>query len=161
MTAEAGPVSRRTDAELYEEHAAELIRFATFLVGPVEAADALSAAVLQALASRAWREAQVDNHRAYLYRAVLNECRQHHRRRERRLRPVAAGPAAALVSPEPQPEVVAAVRGLSPQQRAVVFLTYWQDLDRATVAATLGVSDGTVRRQLARAHARLRKELHV
>jgi RNA polymerase sigma factor (sigma-70 family) len=56
-------------------------------------------------------------------------------------------------------EVVAAVNRLSPQQRAVVFLTYWHDLDRATVAGMLAVSDGTVRRQLARAHRRLRKEL--
>jgi RNA polymerase sigma factor (sigma-70 family) len=99
----------------------------------------------------------VVEHRAYLYRAVLNEARSHQRRvgRDRR----ASDPVAHVDPPEIRPEVVAAVKRLSPQQRAVVFLTYWHDHDRATVARTLAVSDGTVRRQLARAHRRLRKEL--
>jgi hypothetical protein len=40
-------------AELYQRLAPELIRFATALVGPVDAADVLSAAVVKALASGA------------------------------------------------------------------------------------------------------------
>ena len=49
--------------------------------------------------------------------------------------------------------------GLSEQQRAVVYLAYWEDWTAADIAAHLGVSDGTVRRQLARARAKLREEL--
>ena len=48
---------------------------------------------------------------------------------------------------------------LSEQQRAVVFLTYWEDLAPAQVADLLGVSDGTVRKQLARARDQLRRIL--
>jgi RNA polymerase sigma-70 factor (ECF subfamily) len=61
--------------------------------------------------------------------------------------------------PELEPEVSAAVAGLSPQQRAVVFLTYWDDLDPRSVGALLGVGEGTVRKQLNRARARLREVL--
>jgi len=62
--------------------------------------------------------------------------------------------------PEIGDEVLEAVARLSPRQRAVVFLTYWDDLDPAAVASTLGLGEGSVRRHLARARARLRKMLH-
>jgi RNA polymerase sigma factor (sigma-70 family) len=52
-----------------------------------------------------------------------------------------------------------AVGTLSLRQRAVVVLTYWADLDPATIAERLGISDGSVRRHLARARARLREAL--
>ena len=61
--------------------------------------------------------------------------------------------------PEGADEVLASLAALSPQQRAVVHLTYWEDLTPHAVAARLGVSDGTVRRQLARARKRLREVL--
>ena len=61
--------------------------------------------------------------------------------------------------PEAQPEVAEAVSRLSPQQRAVVFLTYWNDLDVAGIAALLGVGEGTVRKQLDRGRSKLREVL--
>ncbi len=57
----------------------------------------------------------------------------------------------------PRPEVLEQVAKLSVRQRAVVVLTYWDDFDRATVAALLGISEGTVKRHLARAHHKLRE----
>jgi RNA polymerase sigma factor (sigma-70 family) len=48
---------------------------------------------------------------------------------------------------------------LSLQQRTVVFLTYWADQTPADIAEVLDVSEGTVRKQLARARARLREVL--
>ena len=59
------------DARLYERVAPELIRFATALVGPVDAADVLSSAVVKALSTPGWPA--VTNRPAYLYRAVFNE----------------------------------------------------------------------------------------
>lgn len=56
-------------------------------------------------------------------------------------------------------DVIAAVENLSPQQRAVIALTYWRDLPVAEVAEILDISDGAVRKQLARARARLREVL--
>jgi RNA polymerase sigma factor (sigma-70 family) len=147
------------DAEVYEKHAEELVRFATFLTGPSDAPDLLSAAVLRALGAPGWRS--VTNHRAYLYRAVLNEARMHHRshRRRRQREERTALRDLALTPSEPRPEVVAAVDRLSPRQRAVIYLTYWDDLDPAAVAGALGISDGAVRRHLARARSTLRRML--
>ncbi len=52
-------------------------------------------------------------------------------------------------------DVRVAVHELSTQQRAIVFCTYWEDLSIPAVAGRLGVSEGTVRRQLARAKSKL------
>jgi RNA polymerase sigma factor (sigma-70 family) len=146
------------DAETYEKYADELIRFATFLVGPTDAPDVLSSTVLRVLSSSP--ASPVRNWRAYLFRAVLNEARTRHRRlsRHNRLLHSAVQRDATEMS-EIHPEVMAAVARLSPRQRAVVFLTYWDDLDPATVASLLHVSEGSVRRHLARARARLRRML--
>lgn len=53
------------------------------------------------------------------------------------------------------PEVVAAVRGLAPMQRAVVVLFYWEDRPVGEIARTLEVSESTVKQHLYRARTRL------
>lgn len=149
-----------TDAETYAAFAPELIRFATALVGPGEAADVLSTAWVKALAAPAWHT--VVNRRAYLYRAVFNEAHTHRRRRRARTeRERRLVPRPHWDLPNLNPEVRAAVLGLSLRQRAVVVLTYWSDLDPVAVAERLGISEGSVRRHLARARARLREVLHA
>jgi Sigma-70, region 4 len=60
----------------------------------------------------------------------------------------------ALVS---EPEPWAAVLTLSVQQRAVIVLTYWQDLAPRQVAGRLGISESSARRDLARGRERLRR----
>ncbi len=65
-----------------------------------------------------------------------------------------------IEDPELHPEVVTAVVALSPQQRACVYLTYWEDLALNDVAERLGIGEGTVKRYLARARARLREVLN-
>lgn len=149
-----------TDADVYEAFAPELVRFATALVGAGDAADVLSTAWVKALSSPGWPA--VANRRAYLYRAVFNEAQtQRRRRRQRDDRELRAISRPYWDLPNLAPEVAAAVRALSMRQRAVVVLTYWSDLDPATVAARLGISEGAVRRHLARARARLREVLHA
>lgn len=142
--------------DVYERHAGELIRFATGLVGPSDAQDVVSDAITRLMSAPVWEKA--DNHRALMFRAVLYEARMFHRSRTRRLsREARAATREAYEMPEIAPEVARAVAHLSPQQRAVVFLTYWDDLDAATVARLLGVSEGTVRKHLGRARDRLRE----
>jgi RNA polymerase sigma factor (sigma-70 family) len=146
------------DATLYAALAPELIAFAGGLVGQDDAPDVLATAVANALASPTWPN--VENRRAYLYRAVLNEAKATRRRSTlRRDREARSDMTATWVLPEFQPEVRAAVDALSVQQRAVILLTYWADLDTSSTAELLGISDGSVRRHLARARARLRKVL--
>jgi RNA polymerase sigma factor (sigma-70 family) len=147
------------DAEIYEKYADELVRFATFLVGPSDGPDLVSSAVLRVLSSHS--AAPIRNWRAYLYRAVLNEARMRDRRLSRQERGAEFRlPTATSEAPEIESEVLEAVARLSSRQRAVVFLTYWDDLDPAAVATTLGLGEGSVRRHLARARGRLRKMLH-
>jgi RNA polymerase sigma-70 factor (ECF subfamily) len=146
------------DAELYERLSPELIRFATALVGRVNAPDVLSGAVVKALATPGWRA--VVNPRAYLYRAVFNEALTWLRQAGRR--PVLEAQAATMDRwelPTLRPDVREAVAGRSVRQRGVVVLTYWADLDPRAVAERLGISEGSVRRHLARARARLREVL--
>jgi RNA polymerase sigma-70 factor (ECF subfamily) len=148
-----------SDGEVYAKYSEELTRFATMLVGPDAAADAVAAGVAAAMQTPRWPS--IEQRRAYLYQAVLNQVRMTQRRDRRRernerraaFRDVDYGP------PTPQPEVIAAVARLSERQRAVVYLTYWEDLDPGSVGELLGISDGAVRRHLARARKSLRKVL--
>jgi RNA polymerase sigma factor (sigma-70 family) len=147
-----------SDAEVYAQCAKDLVRFATGLVGPSDAADVVSAAVVRCLSSRAWPT--VHDRRAYLFRAVLNEARAGRLSRSRReARERRVSPPEAVLSTEIDPGVGVAVARLSVRQRAVVVLTYWADQDPASIAELLGVSEGTVRRHLARARSRLRRML--
>ena len=56
-------------------------------------------------------------------------------------------------------DVLAAVDRLSVQQRASVVLTYWEDLSPSEVAFRLGITEGSVKRHLARARSRLKELL--
>jgi RNA polymerase sigma factor (sigma-70 family) len=152
-------VDEGENAEIYGKHADDLVRFATGLVGPADAPDVVADAVVRAFSSRSW--ASVTNPRAFLTRAVLNEARMHHRstlrRRAREAR--AATTDVSYDDAMPRPEVLAHIAQLSLRQRAVVVLTYWDDLDQHAIAERLGISTGSVRRHLARAHAKLRRVL--
>lgn len=156
---EARQLSDRTElGEAYAECASELLRFATVLVGPDDAADVVSAALLRILHRKSL---SIRSHRAYLFRVVSNEARNWKRgESRRRVRESKAWVGGEVVHPlEPYPEVRRAVEKLSVQQRAVVLLAYWADLDEAAIADSLGISAGSVRRHLARARRQLRGAL--
>jgi RNA polymerase sigma factor (sigma-70 family) len=152
--------SREDDADLYARVAPELTRFATGLVGRDDAADVVSSAVVRSLATPKWPS--VRDRRAYLYRSVFNEAQRWNRggslRRDRERR---AAQSDLWELPDFDPQVRAAVERLSVRQRGVVLLTYWADLDPGAIAALLGISEGAVRRHLARARSRLREVLDV
>jgi RNA polymerase sigma-70 factor (ECF subfamily) len=150
------------DAETYRKYADELIRFASGLVGPSGAEDVVSNAVLRAVSGAQW--SRVDNQRAYLYRAVLNEASSQHRSTTRRLnreirafqRDVSTGIAVSRSDTSNVDfDVLIALRRLSERQRAVIHLTYWVDLPVADIASLLGLPTRTVERELSRARTRL------
>ena len=152
-------MGRPDDAEIYAKYADELVRFATGLVGRSQAQDVVSGAVVRCLGSRSWPT--VGNPRAYLYRSVWAEARMAHRGSVRRqIREREAAPPEWAADPDVHPEILRAVSSLSLRQRAVIVLTYWADLDPPAVAEFLGIREGSVRRHLARARARLREVLH-
>jgi RNA polymerase sigma-70 factor (ECF subfamily) len=155
---ERGVVSPSGWAAVYEAHADRLVQLATFLVGPHAALDLVQEAVARAVHAASWPA--VAEPGAYLTRVLVNEAHrktgQDWRRRQREERAAVAEPVEAYGV---DTDVRAAVRDLSAQQRAIIFCCYWEDLTIPDVARRLGVSEGTVRRQLARAKAKLRKVL--
>lgn len=147
-----------SDADIYRRHANELTRYATVLVGPDDAQDVVSAAFARCMTSKHW--ADVADRRAYLFRAVSNEAKNLRRAAARRRKRESAAPREAAVEiGTPRPDVRAAIEELSVRQRAVVYLTYWQDMTDAMVADHLGIGAGSVRRHLARARTKLREAL--
>ena len=142
--------------QVYRSYSQELTRYATGLVGPFDAADVVTDSCLKAFESRGWPD--VLDRRAYLYRTVLSVATDHHRRTlSRRLREMRAAPPEQVpdASSDVDFEVLDAVARLSVQQRAAVYLTYWEDLTPDAVAERMGVSPGTVKRHLARGRKRL------
>ncbi|MDJ0925551.1 MAG: RNA polymerase sigma factor [Acidimicrobiia bacterium] len=145
-------------SRLYEAYRTELIRFATALAGPDDAPDVLSDAVESLLRSGQLVEAEYPL--ALLYRAVLAKANSMHRSVfRRRAREQRFAQSVVIEDPELRPDVVAAVVRLSPQKRACVYLTYWEDLAPDAVAERLGIGEGTVKKYLARARAQLREVL--
>ncbi len=151
----------------YRTWSDDLVRYAASLVPPDDAADVVADAMASVVRSgeRRWR--RVERPRAFLFRAVLNHARMYHRSRGRRVRrrerlrsltPVGSAPAAGPDEHVPG-DVEQALDRLSPNQRAAVVLTYWDDLSTDEVAEILGVRTGTVQQPLARARAALRDEL--
>ena len=67
-------------------------------------------------------------------------------------------PDAATSGPDPAARVdlLAAMRRLSPPDRAVLVLRYWEDLSVARTAEVLGIRETACRNRAARALARLR-----
>jgi RNA polymerase sigma-70 factor (ECF subfamily) len=104
----------------------------------------------------------------WVYRMVVNSCLDH-RRRERRLIPLADGFLRGLRAPadslgemlrsERDREVRSAVDRLSPELRIAVVLRYTEGLSYEEIAAVLGCSPGTVGSRLNRALKKLEKRL--
>lgn len=138
-----------TDREVYEATAPALVRFATALVGPDDAADVVSAVVVRVLGKRSL--SSIEKPEAYLMQAVMNEVRQLHRGRNRqRAAVVRVGPGsdARDTADLARTDLTDEVMALPPGQRAAAYLVYWCDYTAVEAAALMGWSDGTVRRYL-------------
>ena len=142
-------------SDVFERYGVELTRFATSVVGPTDAQDIVSEALLRTLWSPGWDE--VANQRAYLYRAVMSQVRMMHRSDERRRHREREAEAMVTVraSIDGTVDVWDALGHLTVDERAVVFLTYWEDLTEPETADHLDVSERTVRRRLGRARHKL------
>jgi RNA polymerase sigma-70 factor (ECF subfamily) len=144
--------------EAYEKHASDLVAYATALVGPADAEDVVADAMLGVFTTVRW--ASVREPRGYLFRCVLNRARQTERRRSLGRVKEAAVPVRLVdEGDDGGPDDLGLLARLSVRERAVIYLTYWVDLTPAGVAEVLGLSEGAVKRYLARARAKLREEL--
>ena len=141
--------------ETYRELRLPLLRLAFLMTGSRETAEDL---VHSAFATAQPRWQQIEDPPAYLRRSVVNLAKDGQRREFRRRR---------LSRPEPEPvtaipeldETWAQITRLPATQRTVVVLHYYEDLPLVEIGRLLDRPASTVRSDLRRAHARLRKDL--
>ena len=147
-------------ADTYARHSAQLMRMATALVGRDEAHDLVAETMQRVINRTGWTE--VTNGGAYLTRSLIGAASDLHRttnrRRAREARAAGLGRQEQVEESSPV-DVRRAMQAITPQQRAIAYLVYWEDMTIPDVASWLDVSEGTVRRQLARAKERLREVL--
>ena len=139
-----------------------LLRIATLLTCDPHQAEDVYQETLQRLAAR-W--GRIDNPLAFSRRVLHNIVIDQGRARRRRPAelqlittldngdPRAGDPLAAV---ELRPALLAALNTLTPQQRSIVVLRYFDDRSETEVADLLGVSAGTVKSTASRAVAQLR-----
>jgi len=164
------PPLRRADpwlVALYRAHHRDLVRLATMLVDDQGTAEEAVQDAYVALARRG--PGGLDDPQAYLRTAVLNNARSTLRKRRvrrRHLRSVErdrSAPAAdqAVLLDEDARAVLAALDQLSERQREVLVLRYWSELSEAEIAATLGISAGSVKTHAHRGTAALARILEA
>ncbi|MDO8363535.1 MAG: sigma-70 family RNA polymerase sigma factor [Actinomycetota bacterium] len=147
---------REFDEFFLREHP-RVVALATALTGvPEVARDLAQESLLKAY--RAWSAvSQMERPGAWVRRVTINDAMSWHRRNGREAKAVRRlGRPSVVEQPEHEgPRFWAAVRALPERQRAAVTLYYLDDQSVATVAAVLGVPEGTVKTSLFRARATL------
>jgi len=149
--------------DLYREHRSALVRLAALLVGD-EAEEVVHDAFVRTHV--AWDRLQdPDRALSYLRSAVLNGARSRlrHLRVVDRTRLTSPGPGqsaeAMAMAGEDHRRVIAALRSLPTRQRECLALRYYLDLSEAEIAATLGISSGSVKTHVHRGLAALADRL--
>jgi RNA polymerase sigma-70 factor (sigma-E family) len=144
-----------------EQRGASLTRLAYLLVHDHHLAQDLTQETLARL-HRHWAKVSAfDDPDAYVRRIMVNQLTSWRRRRSwsERTAPgverddATEDPATAGVERDAMWELL---KTLSPQQRAVIVLRFYEDLDDATIASLLDCSPATVRSHASKALARLR-----
>jgi RNA polymerase sigma-70 factor (sigma-E family) len=146
----------------FEAHYAPLVRLSFLLAEDPSIAEDIVQDVFVRVAERIGSIPE-DERRPYLRAAVVNAWRNERRRRaiERRrssafVRPEGSSVGQAL---EDRDVLWREVKRLPERQRACVVLRYYEDLPVAEIARLLGCRVGTVKSQLSRALAKLRRSV--
>jgi RNA polymerase sigma-70 factor (ECF subfamily) len=145
--------------ELFDAEYERLVRSLGVAFTPVDAADAVQEAFIEA--DRSWDEVgDYDDPAGWVRRVAVNRLLNGKRNRRRRdeilatIKPIADDDLTAELL-----DLRRAVAGLPDRMRAVVCLHYLADLTVDQVATTLEVSPGTVKSNLHDARLRLREQL--
>lgn len=152
--------ARQAFREFAETRTPALLRTAYLLTGSQHDAEDLVQTALTRAMGR-WRHIRHRDPEGYVRRVMYHEQVSWWRRRARRREaPVDPMPEIVVADPNPDTDLRVSVqqvlRRLSPHQRAVLVLRYFEDLPEAQVADILGCSVGTVRSQVHRALSRFR-----
>src|SRR5258708_7697481 len=144
---------------LYREHAVGLIRLAVVMLGDTPAAEDIVQEAFLGLYQHWDHLADTSNALRYVRSSVLNGCRSAFRRRARRERP-GHGPSAesaesAVLVADEHNRLLTAMRRLPPRQREALVLRFYLELREPDIAASMGVTRGTVKSTTSRALAAL------
>ena len=148
---------------LVRERGPRLVGYAYLLTGDLHAAEDLVQDAVVRTFSRRRSGADVEWLEAYVRRAILNIYLDGYRKRAgwARIRHLVVQEAQAPARRAPdsiatdRADVHAALGRLSPRERACVVLRHFEDMTVPEVADTLGLNEGTVKRYLSEARARL------
>jgi RNA polymerase sigma factor (sigma-70 family) len=158
-------------AELFDRHFPAIHRFLRRRVGPELADDLAAETFTQAFARRRHYRAEHPDAGPWLYGIAGNLLRQHVRAEQRRLRAYERVPpdldthdpgdgvAERVDASAAGRRAAAVLADLPADQREVLLLHAWGDLDTAGIAQALNLPAGTVRSHLHRARQRLRRAL--
>jgi RNA polymerase sigma-70 factor (sigma-E family) len=140
----------------YISQSARLERIALLMTGnPDVAADLAQEALIKTY--RAWGRIRGDDPGPYVRQALVNLCRNHHRRRVLEIRKATPAPDRST-----DPDVIETLRvaealsSLPPLRRAVMVLRYYEDMTEAEVARVLDRPLNTVKSDIRRSLERLR-----
>jgi RNA polymerase sigma-70 factor (sigma-E family) len=149
---------------LHREHYPSLVRLACLLLDERGAGeDVVQEAFVRVYQS--W--SRVDQPLTYLRSTVMNLARSRLRRRlvaRRRVEPVGVAALSAeerVVLLDDQQDVLDAMRSLPRRQRECLVLRYYLELSENEIAATLGVSNGSVKSHSSRGLAALARRLET
>jgi RNA polymerase sigma-70 factor (sigma-E family) len=161
----AGRVDAQADplAALHREHYRSLVRLAGIVLGDVGLAEQVVQDAFVRLQVRWGGRRDIDNAAAYLRTAVLNGARSQLRRHKvrdrfagrRTVERAVTTPEAATLDLDDHDRMISALRQLSDRQREALTLRYYLDLPEVEIAATMGVSPGSVKTHLHRGLANL------
>ncbi len=142
-------------ASFFADARRPMMRLAYLLTGSVSQAEE---AVQESFVHVYERWSTIEVPGAYLRRAVVNRCTSWHRHRTvvRRTESQLATAESYLDEPTEPDELAAALAQLPRRRLAVVALRFYEQLELADIADTLGISVGTVKSTLNRALAQLR-----
>ena len=148
---------------LFERHYDAIARYLVRRL-PSDTADDLASEVFaQAFAGRARFDSDAGEPVAFLYGIAANLIRRRRRKEERMLRAYARAaadePHGAGLDVEDSAAIAALLLDLRGEEREVLLLHAWADLDYDQIASALGIPVGTVRSRLSRARERLRTRL--
>jgi len=140
---------------MWQEHYGSVARSAYLVLGDrEEAADVAQEAFTRAF--QRWPEVQaLERPESWVHKVAVNLAISRRRTLRRWVR---GGPEVRQVDPAdpPRDDLAAALRSLTPAQRAVVALRFYLDLSVEEVASALGKRPGTVRALTHQAMTRLR-----
>jgi len=148
--------------KLFERHFEAIFRYLARRSGHDAGSDLASEVFVRAFASRSRYDLSRADARPWLYGIAANLLHKQRRSETRQLRAYArTSPSPLWIDSRelPDPAVAGALAAIKPNDREVLLLLAWADLDYEQIAEALSIPVGTVRSRLNRARRQLRGAL--